>query len=166
MRPIRFATTAMLLAAAQVIAGPLYSIGPVRPDLLCPLAVFTALHAPPGTAILAAAMLGAARDVASIDPFGTGIVSYALAAVAVLIGRRTLDPDHPASGAILMAFGSALGAIGLVFGPPLRVLEWIPHPGWIIAGSVAYTAAAGLALLCLLDSWKGWLGLGDGEMAR
>jgi len=165
VRPIRFAATALLLAAAQAIGGPLYAIGPVRPDLLVPLAVFGALHARPAPAIAAAMSLGSARDLVSIDPFGTGLVAYALAAVAVLIGRRMLDPDHPAGGAILMGCGSALGGLALVVGPPLRVLEWIPHPGWVIAGDIAYTVLAGIALLALLDRWKTWLGFADGELA-
>lgn len=166
MRPLRYAATALLLAAAQSIGGSLYRIGPLRPDLLCPLAVFTALYAPPAAAIPAVLALGAARDLASCDPFGTGMVAYGLVAVALSIGRRLVDAEHPAGRALLLLVGAAASSIALLVGPPLRTLAWIPHPAWIVAGSIAYTVAACFAVVPLLESWRAWLGLAGRERPR
>jgi hypothetical protein len=166
VKPHRWIAAALLLAFAQALGGSLYRIGPIRPDLLCPLAVVTGLWGHPATAIPAVLALGAARDMASTDPFGTGLVAYGLAAVACFLGRRIVDTDLAAGRILLVVAAGVTASLALVLGPPLRTRAWIPHPAWIVAGSIAYTTLACVALLPLLESWKAWLGYGRRELTQ
>jgi rod shape-determining protein MreD len=156
VRTGRLIVAALLLFFAQVTVVHRFSLGPLRPDLLCALAAFLALEAEPRSALIGAFALGLLADLGSVGKMGfsalaLGAVSAALLAVRGRLVRETAWVDLLLTFLYVLAWGIA--AAGGV---------WLQEPGARLgallsraAGQAAFTTA--LAPLLFVAFWKAGL---------
>jgi len=91
MRWLTFAILAVVLLTLQSTVAPWFEVFRARPDWLLVTVVFLALYARAGDAVIASWVIGVCADLMTIERFGFLAVSYALAALLVILVREYLQ---------------------------------------------------------------------------
>jgi rod shape-determining protein MreD len=90
MRWLTFMLLAALMLTLQSTVAPHLALFGARPDLLLPVVVFFALHAPPRDAIVGGWLIGLCADLMSVERLGLIALSYVLVATGVVSVREHL----------------------------------------------------------------------------
>lgn len=163
------ATLVVLLAMAyQVLATPLYAIGPAVPDFVLLVLVYLAFFAQRGEVVALALAWSVIADLMSLDPLGT--TAFGLVPVLLLVGRMRgwfvleaplLRPVIVLAAAFLCARLARLYA-ALAGGPAASggdgIESFLGAGLGADAAAAVYTALAGVLVHGLLDLHRGRLG--------
>jgi rod shape-determining protein MreD len=146
---------ALLLALSfQVVALPLYRIGPIGPDFLLILVAYVAAFDRPRRALVFASAVGLLADALSADPWGTRAIGYlAPWGIFRLAGGSGWTEDAIPRAILLALATSTCGAARLILlslaGEPPGPLDFK-----VMAGMALYNAFLGLAVFRLLDPFR------------
>lgn len=156
VRTGRLVITALLLYLVQGAVVHRFSLGPLRPDLLCALGAFLALEADARRALVGALALGLLVDLGSVGRLGVSALALG-AATAGLLALRGRVVRETAWTDMLLTFLYALG-YGLLSAAAVRLDEPAARLGELgarVAGQAAFTTA--LAPLLFIAFWKAGL---------
>lgn len=159
MNATGIAMVAALVAVSQTLGGPAYRIGGLRPDLLLAVVIYVSFYGPRFGVLSTACLVGLARDVASMDPVGAGLVGFPLAALVSLWVRTLYHREALWLRVAGVFLATAVGELGILFGTTIRERMWTPPPPWLIPGTAAYTAILAPALFIGLDRMRPFLRL-------
>ncbi len=90
MRWLTFAILTAALLTLQSTVAPWFEVFRARPDWLLVAVVFLALYARAGDAVIGSWVIGACADLLTVERFGFLAISYALAAMLVVLVREYL----------------------------------------------------------------------------
>ena len=145
----------LLAFTFQIVALPLYRIGPVGPDFLLILVAYVAAFDRPRRALAFALAVGLVADAVSADPWGTRALGYLAPWGILLLARGSGWTEDAIPRAVLIALATcASGAVRIAL-LSLRAEPLGPLELEAAAGMALYNAFLGLAAFRLLDAFRG-----------
>ena len=160
----RLAVLGYLVVALQAAAGgfpvPGYAAGP---DLVLAVVVCVGLFAPPRTALVAAWLMGAGKDLTSSGPLGAWALLFTGTAGLVLLVREALFIERPLAQALLTA------AVALPANLAYLAWRWAAGAAGVSWGRCVLAAFATSLLTAAVSPVVIWLvgrlriGLGEAE---
>jgi len=151
----RFIPVLIVLFLLQTSFVCRYTFGVFRVDLLCLLAIFIALEADYTPTLIAAFVIGLARDLGSIGPLGMGPLIFVPVAAGIIALRHFLLRDTFFTDMVLAGLGVL--AIGLTAGALTALATPGPQIGALTVqafGQAAMSLAAWPIIYISLDASK------------
>jgi rod shape-determining protein MreD len=131
VRWIAFLALAYVAMGLQLGLGPFIAYRGAAPNLMLLVAVFVAVNAPRGTAMIACFMLGLIQDLGTLQVFGLFALCYGLVSIIITNTQQVVYKDHP-----LTHFSLTLGA-GLLTAAVIVAQGWLHPPALLGDAKIA-----------------------------